>query len=94
MHQSTPISLKATKLILPETNIAHENGWLKDDRFLWVGFLAGANCKFQGGHSFISNNMMNILPSFFVNHCEVHLGDESKLGIGQRYVLDAFFQAS
>ena len=45
MHQSTSISLKTTKLIFPETNIAHENGWLKDDRFLWDGFLAGANCR-------------------------------------------------
>ena len=95
MHQSTSISLKTTKLIFPETNIAHENGWLKDDRFLWDGFLAGANCNIQAGYMFISNNMMNILPSFLaflVNHCEMHLGDESKLGIGHQYVVDVFFQ--
>jgi len=68
---------------------------LKNDRFLWDGFLAGGNCKIQGGTRENLNNMMNILPSFLaflVNHCEMHLGDESKLGIGHRYVLDVFFQ--
>jgi len=47
--------------------------------------------RFRGGTRENLNNMMNILPSFLaflVNHCEMHLGDESKLGIGHRYVLD------